>query len=235
VFWWRWFRDDPAQHPSVNAEELRLIRESGESTEHFEMQWGSLLSLNLLWICLMYFCYGYSLYFYLTWMPTYLKDARGFSDQQVGLIHGFILFAAAGASILGGRLTDWLVKHRGLRIGRGIAAVAMPLSGIALTGAALTSSGIACAILLAAAAAAGDLCLSPAWAICHDVGKDAAGTVTGAMNTFGNLGGTLSPLVVGYAVQWWGSWSIPLLIAAAVSVIGGALTLLIDARKPLSS
>jgi hypothetical protein len=55
------------------------------------------------------------------------------------------------------------------------------------------------------------------------------------MNTFGNLGGTLSPLVVGYAVQWWGSWSIPLLIAAAVSVIGGALTLLIDARKPLSS
>jgi hypothetical protein len=53
------------------------------------------------------------------------------------------------------------------------------------------------------------------------------------MNTFGNLGGALSPLVVGYAVQWWSSWAIPLLLAAGVSVFGGLLSLLIDKRKPL--
>ena len=51
------------------------------------------------------------------------------------------------------------------------------------------------------AAGAGDLCLSPSWAMCHDIGGDAAGTVTGIMNTFGNIGGALSPLVVGYAVS----------------------------------
>jgi ACS family glucarate transporter-like MFS transporter len=234
VLWWRWFRDDPAQHPSINAEELKLIRESSELPKHVKVQWRKLLNLNLLWICLMYFCYGYSLYFYLTWMPTYLKDARGFSDQQVGLVHGFILFAAAAASIVGGRLTDRMVKRYGLRAGRSIGAVAMPLSGLAMAGAALTGSPIVSAILLAAAAAAGDLSLSPSWAICHDVGKDAAGTVTGCMNTFGNLGGTLSPLVVGHFVQYWGSWSIPLLIASIVSVLGGGLTVLIDPRKELS-
>lgn len=234
AFWWRWFRDDPGQHPAVSAEELAVIREDAEPDRRVQLPWRSLLNLNLLWICLMYFCYGYSLYFYLTWMPTYLKDARGFSDQLVGIIHGLVLLAAAIATLLGGRLTDVLVRRYGIRISRSIGAITLPFSGIALAGAALTRNDVMSAVLLALGAGAGDLCLSTCWAICHDVGKDASGTVTGCMNTFGNLGGTLSPLVVGYSVQWWGSWSIPLLIASCVSVIGGVLTLLIDSRKQLA-
>jgi MFS family permease len=134
---------------------------------------------------------------------------------------------------MGGRLTEVLVRRYGLRAGRLIGAVAMPVSGIALTGAALTNSSAVSALLLAVAAGAGDLCLSPSWAICHDIGGDAAGTVTGAMNTFGNVGGALSPLVVGYSVEWWGSWAIPLVIASGVSVLGGVLTMMIDPRKKI--
>jgi hypothetical protein len=48
------------------------------------------------------------------------------------------------------------------------------------------------------------------------------------MNTVGNIGGAISPLVVGYAVQWWGSWTLPFFMTA-----GGVLTLLINPRKPL--
>jgi nitrate/nitrite transporter NarK len=69
--------------------------------------------------------------------------------------------------------------------------------------------------------------------MCHDVGGESAGTVTGAMNTFGNLGGAISPLVVGYSVQIWGSWSTPLVITACVYAIGGALTLVCDPRRRL--
>src|SRR5678815_1084672 len=101
------------------------------------------------------------------------------------------------------------------------------------TVAALTGSAGMAAAAMVVAAGAGDLCLSPSWAMCHDVGGDASGTVTAVMNTFGNVGGALSPLVVGYAVQWWGSWSIPLLVAAVVALFGGFFTLLIDTRKPL--
>ena len=96
--------------------------------------------------------------------------------------------------------------------------------------AALTDSPMVAAGAMVVAASAGDLCLSPSWAMCHDIGRDGAGTVTGVMNTFGNLGGALSPVVVGYAVEWWGSWSIPLLIAAGVAMLGGVFTLLIDTR-----
>jgi len=233
LFWWRWFRDDPAKHPDVNAAELSIIRESGAHQPVAEMPWQQLFKLQLLWISLMYFCYGYSLYFYLTWLPTYLKQIRGFSDASTSVVHTIVLLTAAATSILGGRLTDFLVRRFGLRIGRSIGVVALPVSGIALAGAALTSSNVAAAVLLAISAGAGDLCLSSCWAICHDVGQEASGTVTGCMNTFANIGGALSPLVVGYSVKWWGSWTIPLLIASGVSVAGGLLTLWIDPRKPL--
>jgi nitrate/nitrite transporter NarK len=214
---------------------VALIREGGMATPPRQLQWRSLISLNLLWICLMYFCYGYSLYFYLTWLPTYLRDARGFSTNEANVVHTFVLLAAAASTILGGRLTDVLVRRYGLKVGRSIGAISLPLSGVALTGAALSENPIASAVLLSIAAGLGDLCLSTCWAICHDVGGDAAGTVTGCMNTFGNIGGVLSPLVVGYAVKWWGSWAIPLVIASAVSVVGGALTLLIDTRRRLNA
>jgi nitrate/nitrite transporter NarK len=76
--------------------------------------------------------------------------------------------------------------------------------------------------------------MSPSWAMCHDVGGEAAGTITGAMNTLGNLGGALSPLVVGYSVQLWDSWSTPLVITAGVYALGGVLTLLSNPRRRLS-
>jgi hypothetical protein len=53
------------------------------------------------------------------------------------------------------------------------------------------------------------------------------------MNTVGNLGGTMSPLVIGYCLSWWpGAWSTPLLVTAGVSVVGGLLTLLINPNRP---
>jgi MFS family permease len=232
VFWWRWFRDDPSDHPDVSPEELRLIRDGGMERKS-RLVVDSLFNANLLWIGLMYFCFGYCLYFYLTWLPTYLRDGRGFDSREMNIVHTAVLLSAAGASILGGRLTDHLTKRHGLRAGRAIGAVAMPLSGIALAVAALTDSPIVAAGALIAAAGAGDLCLSPSWAMCHDIGGDAAGTVTGIMNTFGNIGGALSPVVVGYALKEWDSWAIPLLIAAGVALLGGFFTCLIDTRKRL--
>jgi len=233
-FWWGWFRDDPADHPDVSRQELALIREGG-SEARTKLAFQKLLNLNLLWICLMYFCFGYCLYFYLTWLPTYLRDARGFSATPMNVIHTVVLLSAAVASILGGELTDWLTRRYGLRTGRAIGVIAMPISGIALAVAALTDSSALAAGAMVVAASSGDLCLSPSWAMCHDVGGNAAGTVTAVMNTFGNVGGALSPLVVGYAIQWWGSWSIPLLIASGIAVLGGVFTLLIDTRRSLEA
>jgi nitrate/nitrite transporter NarK len=75
--------------------------------------------------------------------------------------------------------------------------------------------------------------MGASWSMCHDLGGSRAGVVAGAMNTMGNIGGAISPLVVGYAVTWWQSWTLPFYVTAVVYVVGGLLTLLIDPRRSI--
>ncbi len=233
VFWLRWFKDDPADHPSVNAEELELIRSGIGHNETLGFKWSELLSLNLLLICLMYFTMGYTLYFNLTWLPTYLREVRGFSVQQAANLAGVVLLTGAIMTWVGGRLTDRLVKTRGLKIGRSVGVITLPVSAVLLIMAAQTNDPTMAAVLLAATLGVADIGVSSCWAICHDVGGESAGIVTGCMNTFGNIGGALSPLVVGYAVEWWHSWTLPFFITAGVYVFGGIMTLLVNPNKRL--
>ena len=236
VAWWKWFRDDPAQHPSVNALELALIEKSrGDAPQGHKIEWRHLLNKNLLLICAMYFSVGYGLYFYLTWLPTYLREARGFSASAAANLASLVLLTAAAASMLGGFWTDNWVKRYGLKIGRcAVVAIALPSSGIVLTAAALTSHALGAALLIALAAGLADLSMSAAWAICLDIGRDSAGTVTACMNTFGNIGGAIGPVVMGYAVQELGSWQIPMLITAVIYILGGLVAVLINPQEPLA-
>ena len=234
IFWWRWFRDDPATHPSVSASELSIITAGVQRSADVRIHWRDLIDANLIRICLMYFCIGYGLYFYLTWLPTYFKEARGFSTEQAAWLASAVLLTGGIATIVGGWVTDSLTRRYGLKVGRSIGAVAMPVSGLFILAAALVGDPVVAAVLMAVAAGSAELCLSPSWALCHDVGGEAAGTVTGAMNTLGNLGGAISPIVVGYSVQLWGSWSTPLIITAGVYALGGVFTILADPHRRLT-
>jgi MFS family permease len=235
VFWNRWFRDDPASHPAVNAEELDIIASGLPArTALPAFGWRQLLSGNVILLCLMYFTMPYTLYFNLTWLPTYLKEVRGFTVQEAGYVAGAVLLAGAIANWIGGRLTDSLTRRYGVRIGRSIGAITLPLSGLVLIAAALVEDRLAAAALFALTLGIADLCVSACWAMCHDIAGPRAGTIGGAMNTVGNIGGAISPLVVGYTVQWWGSWTLPFFITAGVYVAGGIFTLLVDPRRSLS-
>lgn len=233
VFWWRWFRDEPSLHPAVNAAERERIERGVDLDAPERLQWRQLLSVNLLLICAMYFCMAYTLYFNLTWLPTYLQEVRGFTARQAGLLAGVVLLMGAIGTYVGGKLTDYLVTCYGLKIGRSLGAITLPISGALLAAAAMTEDALTAAILLAATLGVADLCVSACWSMCHDIGGKNTGVVSACMNTFGNIGGAISPLVVGYAVQWWSSWTLPFYITAGVYVMGGVLTLLIDPRKRL--
>jgi MFS family permease len=233
VFWRRWFTDEPSAHPSVNAEELEHIQRGLEPAP-LPFEWRQLWSRNMLLICAMYFTMPYTLYFNLTWLPTYLQEVRGFTAREAGYLAGIVLFMGAMANLVGGKLTDRLVRKYGLKIGRSIGVVTLPVAGLLLVAAAQTESPMAAAILLAATLFVADLSVSACWAICHDVGGRNAGTVTGAMNTFGNIGGAISPLVVGYAILWWNSWTLPFYITAGVYVMGGVFTLLVNPNEKLA-
>jgi MFS family permease len=160
-----------------------------------------------------------------------LKDVRGFTLEQASWLSGVVLFTGGVMTYVGGKLTDYMVRRYGLKIGRSMAVVTLPIAGALLIAAAQTTSPIGAAVLLAATLGVADLSVSSCWSICHDIGGRHAGIVTGAMNTWGNIGGALSPLVVGYAVGWWNSWTLPFYITAGIYVFGAVCTLFVDPRK----
>ena len=112
----------------------------------------------------------------------------------------------------------WMAQRNGCRARRGLRSgrrlpglVGFPAAAIAVFAAVHTRDPMTAALLLAAAAGLGALGVSPAWAACLDIGGAHAGVVTGAMNTFGNLGGALSPVVVGLCLERWHSDDAPLM------------------------
>ena len=120
--WYAWYRDRPEDHPGVGRGGTRVdpagsiaapIRTSGRRRRPRRGR-ALLRSRNLYAICAMYFAFGYGLYFYFTWLPTYLIKELGFSLLSGGLFAALPFLLAGIADIVGGWLTDFLTRQRGL-------------------------------------------------------------------------------------------------------------------------
>lgn len=235
IAWAWWYRDEPADHASVTRDELAWIRQDRVEAANARVRragvpWREIASNPTIYaISAMYFAFGYGLYFYFTWLPTYLVEVLGFSAMASGLFAGLPFLLAGGANLLGGFLTDRLSARYGLRVGRcWLGCASFVGCAMLLGGSTLAEGSVAKAILIALALGSADLALSACWAVCLDVGWHSAGVVTGIMNTFGNLGGVIGPLVVGFLVERSGSWTAPFYVAAAIYVAGGLMWLAVN-------
>jgi len=236
VAWWAWYRDDPRRHPRVNEAEVRLIGTEPPQPRG-AAPWAAMLqSRSLLALCLMYGSAIYGWYFYLTWLPSYLLRARGFDLKQVGWLAALPLVSIAAGVLAGGWLSDHLLCRLPPRAARRLPGlVGLPLAAAAVAGAVATARPVPAALLLAAAAGLAALGVAPAWAVCLEIGGRSAGIVSGAMNTFGNLGGALSPVVVGLCLQRGGSWDAPLISVAALYLVAALCWLAIDPARRLDA
>jgi MFS family permease len=225
VFWRYWFRDEPAQHAAVRADELEWI-EKGRMIDAGDRDGGTpwkalLANRTAVLICLMYFTQAYGFNFYVTWLPTYLKNVRGFASVSLGVFAGLPLALSVLADLFGGITTDRLTRRFGLRIGRAtVGAGALLAAGGCMIAGTSAASPYASAVLIALGSAAANFMLPAAWGSCIDLGGRHAGTLSAAMNTSGQIGGVLSPMIVGLCVQWFGSWSAPLYLTGALYVAG---------------
>jgi MFS transporter, ACS family, glucarate transporter len=229
--WWHWFRDDPAEHRSVNAAELaEMIAGGAERRPREHVPWRELArNPSLAALCAMYMGAIYGWYFYLTWLPTYLLRARGFDLRQMGFLAALPLLAVAAGVSSGGWLSDRLAERWGARSGRrALGLIGFPLAATAICAAVTTPDPTAAAWLLAAAAGLAALGIAPAWVVTVEMGGVHAGVVSGAMNMCGNLGGALSPLVVGFCLERWDSWQAPLFSVAAFYLLAAFCWLLVD-------
>jgi len=232
--WYSWFRDDPRDHRDANAAEVALI--GAEPVAHAAVPWGQLVrNRSLAALCVMYGGTIYGWYFFLTWLPQYLQRARGFALREAGWLSAMPLVCIALGVFTGGWWSDLLIRRHGLRAGRRVPGlIGLPLAAAAILFSVATSSPYAATAGLSLGAGLAALAVAPAWATCLDVGGRHAGVVTGTMNMFGNLGGTLSPLVVGVWLQRHpGSWNGPLVTVAVCYAVAAVCWLAIDADREI--
>jgi sugar phosphate permease len=236
VAWSVWYRDRPSEHAGVSSEELAWIQQDGHSdAPATTTPWRALMaSRNLHMICLRHFTYGYGQYFYMTWLPTYLITELQFSLLQSGFFASLPFVLAGIANVLGGWLTDRLARAFGLRVGRcWLGSAAFLAAAVIVMASVLAPEPAVKATLLALGLAAVDLALPACWAVCTDVGKDHVGVISGCMNTFSQTGGLVAPLVVGFAVDYWKSWTFPFYVMALIYLVGAIAWLRIHPDRPI--
>jgi MFS family permease len=227
--WYAWFRDNPRQKEGVTAEEIAEIGPPNVAS-HKGMPWGRVLrSSNLWWIMVMYHTYCWGSFFYLSWLHTFLVKGRGFDNSEV-IKYSWLPFAFGGtANLLGGIVSDRLVKRWGLVWGRrSCAMVGLGASALFIALTMLTQDKVLSVLFLALGYAGSDFMLPVAWAVCLDVGRKNAGAVSGAMNTAGQLGSFLTSVAFGYLVTGFGTYNAPLVPMAAMTAISALLWLKID-------
>ena len=257
VVFYNWFRDLPKNHPSVNAAEMAIIGDHSHATggDH-SIPWGELLACRSVWMLwLQYFCMSFAWYFYITWMPTFIKETfPNFTDIQRGLLGCVPLFFGGLGSIFAGLVAAPLEKYFGNSAATrrflgcaGLCAAAVMLLGSVYlrqsASAATAGSWIPILSMLAVGMASfcNDLAMPGAWGACMEVGGKHTGSLSGSMNMMGNLGGAMPGFVVPMVLSLTNApdvaapnWNSVFYLFAAVYVVGGLSWLAIDGVTPLA-
>jgi MFS family permease len=249
VFFAKWFRDHPAEHPRVNDTELAIIGVTrAQRAEDKRLNQGSanlppigLMCLSAsLWLnSFLQFASNFGWAFLVTSMPRYLKEVHQTSAQSQGWLQSLPLACGIIGMLLGGFLLDRATRRFGIRVGRAL-MLSLPrlLVGLAFFACIVVSDSIQATIFLAVVGLATDLSISAMWAYGQDVGGKHVGSVVGWANMWGNLGAACSPLVFGYLARMYESdvqagWQVAFMVCGVIQLLAAVAALGINASKPL--
>jgi ACS family glucarate transporter-like MFS transporter len=231
---YQWFRDFPAQMNGISREEKEMIEGGCSHKEDQRLVSWKLIFRNgtLLPLMAMYFCCQWANYFFVAWMPVYLQEGRGFSEQSMKKIVSVLFVAGIAGFLAGGAAGDRFLKKNGLKKGRRLTGMlGLGFCGLLLWMAAVSSSNTITAACLIGANFSFSFGVMVSYAVCADIGRNNAGTVTGAMNFFGQMGAFSLALIFGKIVQVTHHFDYPLYVLAIVLFIGCLLWLFIDAEN----
>jgi MFS transporter, ACS family, glucarate transporter len=262
VIFYRSFRDHPKDHPRVNAAELALLKENaGAGIGHSRVPWRRLLASRSTWLLwIQYFCLSYGWFFYVSWLPTYLRETRGLELNQnafmfwlegilnehlapdtsrkvlVAALAGIPLFFGGIGCLVTGMLTPHLVRAI-----RSVATTRKLLAVSGFTGASVLlvysfyiRDPLLAMLAMGLASFCNDVTMPGSWSTCMDVGGKYAGTVSGSMNMVGAFGAMLAPTVVGLILDSTGrNWAVTFWISGAIYFLGGLCWLFLDPVTPL--
>ena len=239
VVFYRWYRDNPRDNKSINAAEMRMIEASQHlASWHGHVPWGKLIRSKQVWLlCLQYFLLSYSWYFYITWLPTYLREARHLTLGTGAMLASLPLFLGGCGSFACGFFYPLVNRRMGGDMGKSrrlMASIGFAGAGAFLLISDVVPDATLAMILMGVASFFNDLVMPGSWAACMDVGGKYAGTLSGAMNMMGNLGGALFGIAAPYILKHSNdNWSMIFYVSAAAYFAGVFAWLFLDPVTPL--
>jgi MFS family permease len=241
-----WFRDDPADHPDVNEAERHLIAGADglahSPAAHPAVPWALVLRSANIWLMgTIMACAAAASYFYMSWYPKYLQAGRGVIDRESGWLASLVLAGGATGSVLGGFLSDWMVRRTGeRRWSRRIVGVgSLGLAAAALLIAVQCESPRWTALFTTLACFSAQLQIASWWSVVGDISGRHGGALFGLMNSLGVPGAVGSQIFVGHLTDWLAGrgyttrdqWDPSFYVIAGVLLLGACCWLAVDAGK----
>lgn len=230
---WLMFVRDPLKHKSINTQELDYIRNGGgipelgsaERKSQQKVSWGQVKSMcsnrMMIGVYIGQFCLTSITWFFFTWFPTYLYQEKGLSIIKVGLVAAIPAIAGFVGGIIGGMLSDYLLrKGYSLTFSRKLPIVSGMLLSCSIIVANYTQS-IPVVIFVMSLAFFAKGFSNLGWCVLSDTSpKEVLGLAGGIFNTFGNVAGILTPLVIGFIIQATGSFDWAIIYVGSMGIVG---------------
>jgi sugar phosphate permease len=209
VAWYAYYRDDPHQHPAITEADIAKLPPSRAKKVETIPWWP--LFRRMLPVTLTYFCYGWTLWLLLSWLPGYFLNKFGLDLKGSGNFAGAVFLAGVVGDGFGGFLSDYLLRRTGnLTLAR-LGVIWFSFIGAAAS--LIASLQMHEINAIAATLASGffflELAIGAFWAIPGDIAPGFAGTASGLMNVGSALAAVVSPPIFGMIVDRTGDWSYP--------------------------
>ncbi|MEJ0068958.1 MAG: MFS transporter [Pseudomonadota bacterium] len=223
VVWWRYFTDDPRRHRAIAPADLAPLRPFRAERHGRIVPWARLVR-RILPVTAVDFCYGWNLWLFLNWIPSYFQTAMHLDLKNSALFASGVFFAGVVGDSLGGLLSDRILRRTG-----NVEAARRNVIVFGMLGAfgcmlplMIVSDLGTIALCLTAAFFCLEFIVAPIWSVPMDIAPDYAGTASGLMNLGFGIAGIVSPVVVGFLIDRTGDWRWPFGLSMAL-LIGGSM------------
>ncbi len=225
---WVWFfRDDPRAHPRITPAELEQLDTGRKpAASRPKVPWLS-LARRVLPVTAVDFCYGWTLWLFLSWIPSFFFQNFHLNLKSSALFSAGVFLSGVIGDTLGGVVSDRILKRTGnLRRAR-CWVIASGLFGgfFFLIPVVLVNDLTVVALCLSLAFFCVELVVAPIWAVPMDIAPRYAGSASGIMNFGFGMAGIISPFVFGFTIDVTGSWTLPFLGSMGLLLIGAGLAL----------
>jgi MFS family permease len=226
VVWVLYFRDDPAEHPAITREELAELPKqlSRRERQKQTVPIGS-LAYRMIPVTVVYFCYGWTLWFFLTWIPSFFLHNYQLSLNKSALFSSGVFFSGVVGDALGGIVSDRIYERTGDRkkSRRNLVVFGFLSSMVLMIPMMFLHNLVGAAVLLSLAFFFAEFTVGPMWAIPMDIAPRYSGFASGFMNTGSALAAIVSPIVGGFIVDRTGNWELTFIGSVALLLFGAIL------------